>query len=414
MIDSANFSARRFASVLITLVTGMPASAQTIRTLDEMVQAALERHPRIMKATFAVDAAKGRYVQAGLYPNPVFAFYADELGDRTGPMGILTPQFSQEVICGGKLRLSQVVAAKEVDQTSLAVLAERFSVVGDVRAAFYETYALQERRIILAEMVRLLDESVQRLRTSVDAGAASKLDVIQREIEVEMRRAELKAIDGELPVALKRLAAIVGDADMPTFVLAASFEIPLPNYDAEATVALVTSIHPEVRSARVGVERAQAAWHRAKAEPKPNITLSSGYTRQGQNRSNDWLLAASLPLPTWNRNQGNIQAAIAEIQSAHQEVKQVENRLADRVTATMQKYAAAKQRAEWYRDHVLGRAREAVRLMSDARQYTPLQILEAQKTVVEIRLEYNKSLGEAWKAAGEISGLLLEEQWPPK
>ena len=36
-------------------------------------------------------------------------------------------------------------------------------------------------------------------------------------------------------------------------------------------------------------------------------------------------------------------------------------------------------------------------------------MLQAQKAVADARLEYNRSLGEAWKAAGELSGLTLEE-----
>ena len=86
-------------------------AAPPVVALDDVVRVAVERNPRIAKAAFAVDAARGRYVQAGLYPNPVFAFNADELGDRTGRGGVLTPQLTQELVRGRKLQLSQAVAA---------------------------------------------------------------------------------------------------------------------------------------------------------------------------------------------------------------------------------------------------------------------------------------------------------------
>jgi cobalt-zinc-cadmium efflux system outer membrane protein len=39
-------------------------------------------------------------------------------------------------------------------------------------------------------------------------------------------------------------------------------------------------------------------------------------------------------------------------------------------------------------------------------------VIIAQRGVVEARLEYNRAVGEAWRAEEEVSGLLLEETWP--
>lgn len=391
------------------------ARAQDIHTLslDDFVQAAIRQHPRIMKATFAVDAAQGKFTQAGLYPNPLFSFSADELGDRTGTLGILTPMISQEVVRGGKLKLSQAIAAKEIDQAALAVLAERYAVIGSVRSAFYEVYALQERRILLAEAIRINEGFVAKSAK----GSASRLDLVQLEIELETRRAEWKSTEKELPSAFRKLATLAGEAELPLTILAASFEVPLPAYDAETTRKQVVALHPEMRAAQVAVERAHAAVRRAQAEPTPNVTLSTGYTYQNQNRSNDWLLGASLPLPVRNRNQGNIHSSLAELQMAQQEVRRVEMDLKERATNSYRTYSSAMARAQWYRDHILGRTSEALKLMTaagEAGQFNALQILQAEKAVVEARLETNKSLGEAWRAASELSGLLLEEAWPPK
>ncbi|MBX9583267.1 MAG: hypothetical protein K2X87_23445 [Gemmataceae bacterium] len=39
-------------------------------------------------------------------------------------------------------------------------------------------------------------------------------------------------------------------------------------------------------------------------------------------------------------------------------------------------------------------------------------MLQAQRAVAEARLEYVRSLGEAWRAASEVAGLMLEDRWP--
>jgi cobalt-zinc-cadmium efflux system outer membrane protein len=66
---------------------------------------------------------------------------------------------------------------------------------------------------------------------------------------------------------------------------------------------------------------------------------------------------------------------------------------------------------------VLPKAREAADLSAkafQAGQFTYLQVLVANRAVAEAKLEYVTALTEAWKAAAELSGLLLEENWPAR
>ncbi|HVK16010.1 MAG TPA: TolC family protein [Fimbriiglobus sp.] len=401
---------------LATPPAPVPAVPAPPTGVDDFVRLALERNPRLGRAAFAIDAARGRFVQAGLYPNPVLSITGDELGDRQGPGGIWTaPQVNQELVTGRKLTLSQAVAAREVDRAALDLLTERYALVGAVRAGFYEVYALQRRAEILADLVKLAGQSVELGQKQLALKQVARLDVIQLEVELERFRAEFESVERELPAAYRRLAAVAGDPRLPVWPLAGTFDAPLPDYDPEKTRETVLAVHPEVRAARVAIERAQFALRRAQAEPIPNVTLSSGYVRQNQNRSDDWMIGVSMPIPLWNRNQGNIRAAQAEIGIAVQDVGRVENDLAERLATAFRTYGSARQRAERYKTSLLPRAEETYELSLKAfkgGQFEYLRVLQAQRAVAEARLEYNRALGEAWRAAGEISGLLLEEVWP--
>lgn len=383
--------------------------------VDELVQRAVGQHPRLGKATFAIDAAHGRYTQAGLYPNPVFAVTADELGDRTGPTGIITaPQVSQEIVTGGKLSLSQAVAAREVDQAALALMQERYAVIAAVRAAFYDLYALERRVAVLDELVKLAADAVRNGQILLDGKQIARLDLVQLEVELARFQSQADAARQELPAARRRLAAVVGDPRLPVGAVAGPFD-DVPVYDPDRTLDAVLASHPEVQSARVGVDRARAAVRRAEVEPIPNLTVSTGYIRQGQNKSNDWLLGVSAPLPVWNKNQGNIRAARAELGAAVQEVARVETDLAERVATSLRAYAAAVKLAAKYRADILPKAEETYTLSLEAfkgGQFEYLRVIQAQRAVAEARLEYNRALGDGWRAAADLSGLLLEEWWP--
>ncbi len=218
---------------------------------------AVERNPRLARANLAIEAARGRHLQAGLYPNPDVAVNWDEIGDRSSPdrLGIITaPRVSQTIVTGKKLTLAQAVAAREVDQATLELLNERFAVVAAVRAAFYEAFALQTRAEILTEAVKLADDAVANGKNLLAAKQIARLDIIQLEVERERFRAELQAVKQELPGAYRRLAAVTGQSALVPTNVVATFD-GLPDYDPDRAREAVLAYHPQARAARVGVER---------------------------------------------------------------------------------------------------------------------------------------------------------------
>ncbi|MCE9567153.1 MAG: TolC family protein [Planctomycetes bacterium] len=412
----------------------VPASGQNLPALaaleqsqpavvDEFVQLAVTRNPRLARATIAIDAAQGRYLQAGLYPNPELAVNWDEIGDRTGPGGIITaPKLTQTIVTGKKLSLSQAVVAREVDQATLELISERYAVVAAVRAAFYEAYTLQQRYEVLGELLKLADDAVANGKSLLEAKQIARLDMVQLEVQQQQFRAERQAVEKELPAAYRQLASVTGENGLNVPAVVGTFD-GLPVYDLEQTRAAVLASHPDIRRAKVGVDRAQAAVRRAQVEPIPNVSVYGGYIRQYENKSHDGAAGLSMPIPVWNRNQGNIHAAKAELGMAIQSVGRAENELVSRVAVAFQTYAAARQRAELYRVEILPRATETYELSMKAfkgGQFEYLRVIQAQRAVAEAKLELNKSLGDAWRSAAELSGLLLEESWsgplaaPPK
>lgn len=386
-------------------------------TLDALTQLALTSHPRLAQAGFSVEAARGRAIQAGLYPNPVLSVTGDELGDVQGPGGIWSaPYVSQEIVTGGKLTLSRAAADRETDQAALALAGQRFVLLAAVRQAYFDALTLQRRVEVLTGVLDLIEKAVEQTTTLVRAEQVAKLSLIQLRAEAARVRADRDAAKRELPAAYQRLAAVVGDPSLTVAGVGGVLADELPEYDAGMAKRFVLDNHPDVRAAQAGVERARLLVRRAEVEPIPNVTVGSGYVRQNQNKSDDWTLGVSVPLPLWNRNQGNIYAAKAQLGEAVQEVSRVQADLADRLAAALREYAAARERANQYRTKVLPLAQEAYDIslaaFNKGGQFESLQVLQAQRTLAEANAEYVRTLGEAWRAAAQLSGLLLQDVPP--
>jgi cobalt-zinc-cadmium efflux system outer membrane protein len=394
---------------------GFGAPAPAAYSLQDLINLGLSNNPALQQAGLNIQAAQGKSLQAGLYPNPTVSVTGDELGDRTGPPGIWTAQVGQEIVLGGKLRLSRAAALREVDQATLGLQSQRYTLFTTIRQGYFETLATQRRVEILEELVKLAQNALSNAEKLQKGAQISELDVLPFRVELDRLTADFEASQRELIAARRRLAAAIGMPNLPISAVSGSLEQFFPTYRYEDIHYLVMEAHPDVQAALVGIDRAELVLRRAQVEKIPNVTVGTGYTRQSQNRSNDWLVGVSVPFPLFNRNQGTVQTASAQLGQAKYEVSRVQNELAGRLAGAHGQFTAAKQRADRYRTAILPNATKSYELSIAAfkgGQFEYLRVIQAQRTVAEARLEYVRALGEAWRAASEIAGLTLEDVFP--
>lgn len=392
---------------------GQPRAAAL--SLPDLVGLALQRNPALQQASLGIEEARGRAIQAGLYPNPTVSAMGEELGGRDGPGGFITaPMVSQEIVTARKLTLSRAVAERSIDRAGLILARERLDLVTAIRRGFFAVLAAQRRVEILQQLVRLAGESVAKSKELLAAKEIAELDTIPFLVDRDRFEADLEASRRELTAAWQRLVATVGEPKLPYGGLNGSLEAPLPLYEYDQVRDLMVLEHPEVLIAQVGIQRAQAALHKERALRIPNVTVAAGYTRDNIGRQPEWTFQAGLPVPLFDRNQGNIHSAQAELAQAEQETARVQNALASRLASAFGDYAAARQREVRYRTSIMPLAERAYKFSLEAfkaGQFEFLRVLQAQRSLAEARLEYNRALLDAWQAASELAGLSLEEYW---
>ncbi|MFM8735202.1 MAG: TolC family protein, partial [Pirellulales bacterium] len=125
------------------------------RTLAEFVSYAERNHPRLIAARAAVEAARGKAVQARLYPNPMAAAGSPQIA---GPESQWSYFVTQDVVTAGKLKLAQQAALRGVQQAEYDLIRARYDVLAGVRQSFYSLLVTQRR----VEIYRLLLDIAKR------------------------------------------------------------------------------------------------------------------------------------------------------------------------------------------------------------------------------------------------------------
>jgi cobalt-zinc-cadmium efflux system outer membrane protein len=392
-------------------------TAATPITLEELEQLALHNNPTSAAAAAGIDAVRERTRQAGAWPNPVIGYSGEELKtgdlDRRGEHGFF---IEQTVPLGSKLRLSQSVLQRTIDQAEAIRDVQRLRILSSVRQAYYSVLIAERRVEVQERLAALASEAVGVTAQLFNVGAADRPDYLEIEIESRRLQLQLNRSKNQRFALRAHLAALTGAREVADRPLAGTIDAAIPNLDRDQVMRTLMEQSPELRAARAGLERSRAVTAQARRATSPDLFLRGGaaYNREhGEDtgRPIGWegAFEAGISVPLFNRNTGGIAAARADETQAQAEVTRLELALQSRAASQFATYLTSVHDAEAYRSEILPRAEEAYRLyLTRYREMAAAypQVLVAQRTFFEMSVAYLDRLNEAWHAALQLQGFL--------
>jgi cobalt-zinc-cadmium efflux system outer membrane protein len=388
-----------------------PTHAETPLTLAALEEMALRSNPTLAQAAARVEAARGQYVQAGLYPNPTAGYVGSEIGNegRAGQQGGFV---GQEIVTAGKLRLARAVACEEIRQAEAAWQAQRLRVLTDVRRNFYNVLVAQQTVELTEQLVRIGEQGTKSTEDLMKAKEVARNDVLQARIEADAAKVLLERSRNRYSAAWRSLAAVMGACDLPPKPLAGNVQDGVGQHTWEETLSRLWSQSPQVLAAQAGVARARAALNRECAGRVPNVDVQTAVQYDNATGYTFASVQVGAPVPVFNRNQGNIRRAQAELMAAQNEVKRIQLELQQRLAAAFEQYANARYQVEKYRRDILPNAQASLKMTTAGYQqgeFSYLVLLTAQRTFFQTNLTYLEALRELRAAAATIEGELLSD-----
>lgn len=394
-------------------VPGQNTPTQTPLQLETVERDTLGRHPGMMRATAAIDAARGRAQQAGLWPNPILGIDGEELRTDEAKYGVFV---EQEIPLGGRLGSARNAMLAEVERLEADRERVRGAIVADLRTAWYGALAAQRRIEVLDTVARLSIEAVEITAQLYNVGAADRPDVLESEVEAGRARLALASARNQLAAASRRLAAAAGDPALEAVVLAGTLDAKAPDLPRDATIQRILTASPRVLTARAAMRAAEARVTQARRLSAPELSLRGGAAWQ-RNESNDrpgregWIgsFEAGITLPIFNRNQGGVAAALAEQRLAAADLSRLELDLNAEAHQTFSDYLTALRATEEYRTNLLTRAEEAYRLY--LARYKEMaaaypQVLIAQRSLMQLTEEYLVQAERLWTSVVRLETML--------
>ncbi len=387
-------------------------------TLEQVTEMAMGNNPVLLQARARIDSARGIAYQAGIPPNPRYDSNNPQV--FAGNQSQYNVGFMQEFPVKGKLRLDRAAALRDLEQARMNFIRARFDLLTAVRQQFYRVLA-QERRVdVLAELEQIAAKSRSAAQQREHAGEVAETDVLLLYTELLQARVGLDNARTQLDGARRALAATIGVPNFPIQDALGDLRANLPTFDEAAAREFVATQNAAVLAAQMQIAQNRILLQRARVEPYPNpyvgpaVAWGPSSSSSGGNGSQLWI-NMQMNIPVWNLNQGNIRAADANVRDAMASVGVLQNDLLRQTADTLAAYRIARERARRIGEEILPaaiRTQRLVRSSYDVGQKDISVLLQAQRALTQVNLDYVDALETAWYSAAALSGLLQLEQFP--
>jgi outer membrane protein, heavy metal efflux system len=388
-------------------------AVENVLTLERAAGLALSNSPVLRQARAKIEQAQGLAIQAGLYPNPQQnSGNPNQLG---GANSLYSAGITQEVVRAGKLQLNQSAAMQGARQANLDFIRQRFELLTAVRQQFFTLLATQQRVEMLRELRKIAAASESTSVKLLEGGQGAKADTLLFRIELRRIDASLRSAEFASEAARQQLGPLLGLPDMKIDRAEGDLAMVLPDFDDPRVREQLLVSSSLVQSARAEIVRTQFLLRRAEVEPIPNLIVNGGYQWSVNEPHSQALVALYFTIPIWDRNQGNIRAAGANVRQSVAQLSTVQNDLLRQLAEALGRYRAAQRTVEIYETGILPDAQLTLDLAQKgytAGQSDFLRLLQTQRSVFEANLDYISALQDRLSAAAEIAGLLQLEQFP--
>ena len=384
-------------SILALLTSPLFAATAQMLTMDQALETAFANNPDLAAAQWETGIAQGERQQAGLIPNPEVSWEAEDTrrNSRT-----TTVMINQPIELGGKRGARIEVASRAQDAAGIELERKRNVLRADVIQAFYSSSTAQQRLLLSRQSLELAERGLRVAQGRIKSGKSSPVEGTRAEVQLSEVRLELRRAERDEASAYQRLAQVMG-APLPAFVSVGDPSRSMPTVPDSSLLLNRIGETAELRLAKLQIDQREASLGLEKAQRIPDLTVSIGSQYDERERERVNVVGLSMPIPLFNRNQGNVLAAARRTDQARDLRNASELRLRTEIQTTLDQWMTANTEVASFNQTILPAAQSAVDTATrgfEMGKFNFLDVLDAQRTLISARTQYIQAIAEATDA----------------
>ena len=397
--------------IVIGSAWGQPTGPMKI-TLDEAIQMALQHNHNMLAARTTILQSEADEKTANMRPNP--SLFADWEYLPLGSPANQNPSVYAGQTIGdflhnnteadiglsylierGKKRQHRLQAARDITAQTKSLVADNERTLEFSVASSFVNVQLAESTLELAETdLKSFRQTVDLGELRYQKGAISEDDFLKIKLqllqfETDYQQAQLARIQG-----LSDLRQLLGyESVSADYDVAGEFDYQPLKGNAEDFRAKALLYRPDLRAAQQGVTAARSQYEVQRTIAKPDVTVQANYSHV--NAINAATFYGSIPLPVFNRNQGNIEHTRIAITQAQELEKSTLGQTMTDVRDAYEGLRQSEQVVQLYRSGYLDVAqkdRDIAEYAYKRGAVSLLDFLDAERSYRATQLAYRQSV----------------------
>jgi len=386
-------------------------------TVDESVREALDHNLTLLAERYGVSVANARVLSARLRPNPVFTYNA-LIPDATIFDNNVNPfenVFRTDVVVegGGKRERRIEVAEQARSVAELQLLNTMRTIVFDVESAFIDVVLAKANLALARESLEAFNGIVRVNTERVRSGDLSQMELARSRLAALQFQNEVRQQESRLAVARHRLKTALGRTGDEPLDVTGDLRRDAPALPLDAARRIAFDRRPDLQALRRDQARSEADIRLQIASGQVDYTVSGEFHRQRAPHDvvgNQYGVYVSVPVPIFNRNQGEIERARQESGQIDARIRALEADVTHDVQAAYETCMASRDVLDTVETQMVKQARDVraateyayrlgeasfVELLDATRAFN-----ETMQTYNEARAEYARSLYALDSASG--------------
>lgn len=377
----------------------------TSLTLDEAIRLALEHSPTVAAARREIEATEGQILQGSLRPNPDIAYAAEDMRHASRSS---TAQLDIPIETAGK-REARIEAAQRGRIVAVSDLGSaQLRLRTAVTAAFFDVLAAQELTALAKQTVLLAQRATDIASKRVTAGKVSPVEETRARVAEAGVRVSLLQAESQLRNARHRLSGLWGNPEPRFTEVSGELDRLMASPDLDVVQRRLAA-SPLLERAQRELERRRSLVSLEQRRAVPDVSFSVGMKRQETLSGDQVLVGVKVPLPVFNRNQGNLLEALRREDKAREELRAVRVSLSSEALQALERVGARRDEVELLRRDLVPGAQsayEAATIGFENGKFSFLEVLDAQRTYFSAKSQYLTALAAFHRAQTELESLL--------
>lgn len=387
-------------AAMLSLLPAMGTAAGL--SMAKAVETTLNANPSIAASRLSAESAKFVAKSAKFLTNPEFTVSPNIVGEGGSDAAIL---ITQPLELNGARRVRGQIASSQYQAAISYAATVRRQTVLQLTQTYWDVVGLQELMKLHQQNIGALRQLQTAVQKQLDIGTVPGSQLLKTELEMTRAEQGLAQVVFELTQAKALVNTIMGRSTGDDFTATDAPQTHRAALDKPSLMASAQKLRPELSAIDAQLLSARGEVQARRLRSAPDVSLQARKGSFESDGDEGIAISLSLPIVDWGSAKADVQQAQTSVRNLELQRLALQNTVGMEVEQAINAVTTSRQAVDQFNTHIISKSEELLRMAQTGYEKGAtgyLEVLEAQRTLLDAKTEYTTVLVRHTKAVAEL------------